>query len=453
MSCLGSARVRENAPQKISEGGPRDIISTWMRSLPVGWLFFGPLRTVLSPSGIDINIDDFVISDDRDQDSEDLDNPEEDHEQADEDSFLVDTTNLSLYTLYWITKETHIHDEERNGLIWSRHVATFSKVNSNLNKLIRWRREFYPVRGVEADEPPVLDSVILSIVLLSEYLLYACEKIFSKQGELTLEWELDNALRWRLLCAGWCPGEIAILEKKMIHSTSTYLLGTWDRLFLTKDHTKCTVEICLANNIDESIYETKHVSPECKCYHQGEDDGTAATIACILESGSIPVIQVLASGEDTAISVRKSTDAIYVAISHVWSDGLGNPTNNTLPDCQLRKLQDYVNGLYPERSQPVCFWIDTICVPREMNLRKRAIQLMADTYRGSDKVLVVDSWLRQTGFTGHPSLDLLIVKACTWGDRLWTLQESILAKRDQLHFQTDDGPVAERDLYKTEDMR
>lgn len=147
--------------------------------------------------------------------------------------------------------------------------------------------------------------------------------------------------------------------------------------------------------------------------------------------------------QNTAISVQQSSVAPYVAVSHVWSDGLGNPRNNTLPECQLERLQKYVNALYPQALHPIAFWIDTISVPLRKDLRRIAIWRMAETYKAADKVLVIDDWLLQTDFTGNASLDLLKVKSCDWAKRLWTLQESLLTQRDQLYFQSSTVPVHE----------
>jgi hypothetical protein len=52
----------------------------------------------------------------------------------------------------------------------------------------------------------------------------------------------------------------------------------------------------------------------------------------------------------------------YVSVSHVWSNGLGNPTENALSLCQLALLQSLVDKIYPEEDIPA-FWIDSICRP------------------------------------------------------------------------------------------
>ena len=111
------------------------------------------------------------------------------------------------------------------------------------------------------------------------------------------------------------------------------------------------------------------------------------------------------------LSMLDSTEAPYIAIFHVWSDGLGKARANTLPQCQLRRLQDHIDDLY-ESSGPIPFWIDTICVPLERQARKTAIYRMGQTYAGSDNVLVIDSWLAQTGLDGPEAVDLLKIKSC-----------------------------------------
>lgn len=58
------------------------------------------------------------------------------------------------------------------------------------------------------------------------------------------------------------------------------------------------------------------------------------------------------------------SDVTFVAISHVWADGLGNPSANKLPQCQLSRLQGLVDNMVPAHQRPMPFWIDTLFIPK-----------------------------------------------------------------------------------------
>ena len=137
----------------------------------------------------------------------------------------------------------------------------------------------------------------------------------------------------------------------------------------------------------------------------------------------------------------------YVAISHVWSDGLGNPDANSLPQCQFEALTRYTalaaNGTTTIGSA-VHFWIDTICVPLCPELRRKAIMQMREVYAQAEIVLVLDSTLlRKSCSVSAEELKLRIFSS-TWFRRMWTLQEGVLASK--LLFQFSDGVVPLTDL-------
>ena len=142
----------------------------------------------------------------------------------------------------------------------------------------------------------------------------------------------------------------------------------------------------------------------------------------------------------------------YIAISHVWSQGLGNRHNNTIWLCQLERLQQYANRLVPPAHRPVPMWIDTLCVPLEADARMEAIKTMDAVYQSALAVLVVDQTLidfdlasameqckeEDGGARSGPEswqIEMLMrIKASPWAQRLWTYNEAFLAQ--QLFFQT-----------------
>lgn len=79
---------------------------------------------------------------------------------------------------------------------------------------------------------------------------------------------------------------------------------------------------------------------------------------------------------------------------------MGNQVQNSLPICQLSRLQLTVNRLYPQnginrRQSNVAFWMDTLCVPVQDEYEaycKQAIAQMRGIYQRADAVLVLDNW-------------------------------------------------------------
>jgi Heterokaryon incompatibility protein (HET) len=107
-------------------------------------------------------------------------------------------------------------------------------------------------------------------------------------------------------------------------------------------------------------------------------------------------------GGDACKFVIKTQQTKYVALSHIWADGIVNEQSNKLPRRLLNKVQSFVDTLYLERSKhesSLCpqvhipFWIDSCGVPVEAqyaDARELGLIQMTDVYRDADKVLVWD---------------------------------------------------------------
>jgi len=124
----------------------------------------------------------------------------------------------------------------------------------------------------------------------------------------------------------------------------------------------------------------------------------------------------------------------YVAFSHVWVHGLGNPKANSLPECQLRRLKslstvammNHNQRVHPDGDVPVeefgpFFWIDTLCVPTSPKGRRRALKLLANAYEGATITLVIDTELCATPSSCSPAERAARVLTSAWVRRLWTL--------------------------------
>ncbi|KAI6103531.1 hypothetical protein F5141DRAFT_211774 [Pisolithus sp. B1] len=237
--------------------------------------------------------------------------------------------------------------------------------------------------------------------------------------------------------AGWCPYLIRIMSERVC--TLTY--ASTQRPFLRGGlnmHSHCTREKCAANNINSEYYTNPHTTSACVCAY---NHPPFFDVAGLLSHGHIPVVQWNEAHHN--LLVGTSSDTPYVAISHVWADGLGSTTEKGLPMCQINALVLVTQRFISNGA----FWIDSLCVPEVRDLRKRAIGLMSKTYRDAQVVLVLDSGIRSCSVSAPREEKLLRVLASGWMQRLWTLQEALLAKK--LVFLFCDGTVTIDDLLPT----
>lgn len=121
-----------------------------------------------------------------------------------------------------------------------------------------------------------------------------------------------------------------------------------------KDHSNCIKDYCKLNQIDEQTYKTRHASLGCACNFVGPN---MLEVAEILQSGGIPVIAIKTMPDNRECRLRvvsvqpgQFSRTPFVAISHVWGDGMGNAKANALPTCQIRRLKSLVEPVYSKIS-------------------------------------------------------------------------------------------------------
>lgn len=175
-------------------------------------------------------------------------------------------------------------------------------------------------------------------------------------------------------------------------------------------------------------------------------------------SGKIPLLSIIVDerADAVVVSVEPYKAGLeYIAISHVWADGLGNTDRNALPRCQLLRMRqlldelrdqarswNLINRLRPStltrryRNVSMRFWLDTLCVPlrqHHADARDRAISQMKDVYMNAYQVLVLDTELQSID-----PLDIseafMRISLSGWMRRLWTLHEGVLGNRLLIKF-------------------
>ncbi|KAI5837087.1 hypothetical protein DFP73DRAFT_569377 [Morchella snyderi] len=401
------------------------------------WLFFGLMTYFFEGSGVTFQREDFILKD---------------HAVG---QLRISTKLLPQYLWYWRVNEWWFADKEsqlHRPVALEKltdALALANAANRSLSTMIR--------NGACLNNRS--EIVLLSLVILEETLditrgtaSYGVDGLHYPSAR-AFPLYLDRLLR----DAGWCVAEIESLKTESAHVTSLYYCSTFNRHVLRKDHSRCTEQRCVSNQMEEATYVTKHVNSTCSCkHHTVSDTQDGVSVSSILDNGGVPIIWIShPPGQESDITVNVQDSMLkkggvngksdrYVAISHVWSDGMGNARQNSLPRCQLAQIQRLVNELY-ESDEPIPFWIDTLCVPLVKRYRNMAITRMSRTYRDADKVLVLDLSLRRVSLSS-PLECMMHVAVSPWATRLWTFQEGVLAKR--AYFRFSDGAATPDELER-----
>ena len=322
------------------------------------------------------------------------------------------------------------------------HFATCLRVT--LNALCCAPPEFNP-------------SLKLCIASVAEVLAFATNQAFSietwiENNKCPMHWRfaVDRSY-WveELKLSGWCPAQIEIiLETTKTVQTVCFLvyLGQDQGLEL---HKACTPEKCSTSQPDLDNYETRHTLESCKCHFIST---SCTEMARTLHNGSYPLIQ-LATETSPPVTVNLAAaghDTPFVAISHVWADGLGNRSANALPECQIKSLHSLASGLPSLEGkdlppQETRIWCDTLCCPRfPVEARRSALAGMGRVYKEASHVLVLDSYIRRFQ-SNYPQGYEPVARILTsnWLRRLWTFQEAALpTKHEKLWFQFSDRAIS-----------
>lgn len=246
----------------------------------------------------------------------------------------------------------------------------------------------------------------------------------------------------------WCPSDIA----RIVGNSSATLIWYYANLQPPRskmDHSRCSDVVCFTTQTSlKPQYELAHTTSGCTCHlvrARIED------LREVLLADDIPVLGFEENSEigKCGVSVHKSSEADFVAISHIWAEGLGDPHDNALHYCEVKRLFDLIRQLPVRGLQQSSLWIDTMCVPvHDYPLKKAAMLKMKDTYSLATDVLVLDAYLQSfERMRASPLEAFARVVNSSWMLRYWTLQEGRLARR--LWFQFADGPVELRQIFHT----
>ena len=294
----------------------------------------------------------------------------------------------------------------------------------------------------------------LSLASLGQTFTYAANAAFgitniNKDNKCPSTWCMlidDGYWKERLLAHGWCMTEVKLMLDNAMSLQTLHFIANLDKTDAGQNHQACNTQQCMIYQNNLGTYRTQHVNKDCHCPELFIDQ---EALHDILRTKALPLIRVRPSQNLEALSidvVASQPTSRFVALSHVWADGLGNPYANALPRCQLLNIGKLIQGLdmnfsarnaqddhvkdrdSRERKEELLLWCDTLCCPIQPKAAKDlALEYMQPTYQDATYVLVLDSSLRHCDIN-KSGIDEVSMRILTspWMRRLWTLQEGAL---------------------------
>jgi len=268
-------------------------------------------------------------------------------------------------------------------------------------------------------------------------------------------WGVSNPLRERMIKMGWCPYEVRRIGTTTGDLSSMYYISSFQPV-IRQDHSTCSDVACA---LDPWNGFNMH-SDDCPgSAHSDRLLPDQVELVRIIEAGNIPLLSlddrtslvltehVLGQTPNLDGSMAECAEQRFVAISHVWSDGLGPSDGRGLPRCQLARIKRTL--MKDSELDGLPFWIDSLCIPMQQDIRNKAIQMMGEIYSRAHTVLVLDSTLRSMSVNPDENSKLeAIVRINTgiWCTRMWTLPEGVQAQN--VHFDFEDGLLSIQKLRR-----
>jgi hypothetical protein len=152
---------------------------------------------------------------------------------------------------------------------------------------------------------------------------------------------------------GWCPREMKIISDLVEGDHCVRLLCAQLNRRHNLNHSSCNAGKCDAYQVNLGTYQTQHHQDCCGCDFLGFDGFNSqdparskllktfmGNLSGLLASRPTPMA-VYHEGQLRLVPMptRQLFGQPFVAISHVWADGLGNSVENSLPRCQLERIQ------------------------------------------------------------------------------------------------------------------
>jgi hypothetical protein len=391
------------------------------------WLFFGLLQDVFDIKCDANTLKDFV-------------------RKGKNGQKFLSTSELPKYLEVWQQRVKDISDEEK--------FEMYHRINATMQEAARytyWLGEYPSVILSLNPEPLMSREAALSLALLGHYLEGTTRKVLNSADESTsMVWSSGYLFLEHMEIQGWCPFLVTGLEwtLSLRYKCLAAQLGPPR---VQRNHSRCSDDHCAVPKPSK----VQHVVGNCGCASLSPD---IKSVVDIIDSETTPLLRFQTDdsdqGRESSLELlRDDSHLEYVAVSHVWTDGLGNENDNSLSECQLRRIQTNTNSMFSASgvsSHP--FWMDTLLIPQGHEneaTKKKALNRMSMIYKNAAKVLVIDSEIVASCSMDSSATHILLhIHLSNWLRRLWTHQEGLFAR--SIHFLVSDGTVSCASLFNDE---
>jgi hypothetical protein len=359
--------------------------------------------------------------------------------------WVLDSDILPLFLKTFYARVNALEKDSAERESWKKDASdTLDHVKRVLNSLVIGNNSGWTASATE-EHSEELGKILPPTIILAELLDIMSRRILdignipeASRFFFPERAKLDREMR--LLELGWCPFTIRNLQWRFPNSFLSWLDLT-RRKSLSSGHKDCSMQQCEVHMSSKS--KTQHL--KCELGYCNFIIPSLEEVKKILDRGAIPVIYVIdeqerRSGIQLKVQAWKldqeSSSKPFIAISHVWSQGLGSTTEQGLPVCQLRCLARLCR-MTSEFGEHCGFWIDSLCIPKDPEWRGKAMSQLRTVYQHAESVLVIDNCIRNASVSKSPEDLALVIYTSPWMGRLWTYQEGILASK--LTFDVDDN--------------
>ncbi|CAF9923337.1 MAG: hypothetical protein GOMPHAMPRED_002812 [Gomphillus americanus] len=301
------------------------------------------------------------------------------------------------------------------------------------------------------------DQIALSVLLLGEALTIAFYKMSNDLGLSSSQgyhvsprhygWGYSRAVL-KGFEGSWDSGLVQLLLAHMNNCTTGLVYA-----FMTLKPSQPPVQ-------SKENYQPYHFcNGDIKdCTLVGKDE--IQEVVEIIQRNQIPIFRYSTGNRHLEVKgISQEDNEKYIVFSHVWSDGFGNPKENTVNACVLAmfaevyhegklRAQSWRRSPYDEKTLlSRWFWIDTLAIPVvQINpaARKKAITMMHAIYAKADRTFVLDLGLTQHEVAPKYTETAMRISLSAWNRRLWTLQEAVLSRK--LYFNFQDQACSLQDL-------